>query len=104
MIEIATTYVNPNEKAMWYQELHEASPDASGARRYRKIYVKRDGNLAIYTEDMGLASEWKGTRELNIPLFFEHSVAEALDLAQNLRNETKIDLHDWLEIDDFKEG
>ena len=84
------------------QEVHEQSPDFSGFRRYRKIMVRRDGKLAEFIEDMGKASNFKGIRQFNVPSIWEHSVEELLDIAEVLRNETFIDVKDWLELDSYK--
>ena len=61
--------------------------------------VNRDGYLAEYREDMGLASKWKGVKELNIPSLWEHSVDELRGLADELRHESEIDLDELLQLD-----
>ncbi len=101
-IVLATLEVNVNEKAYSLQEFHEQSPDFSGFHRYRVIMVNRGDRLAEYREDMGLAKNFKGIRQFNIPSLWEHSIAELLDLADTLRNETFIDIKDWLELDRMK--
>ena len=78
------------------------SPDSRGFHRYRIILVNRDGKLAEYREDMGLASNFKGIRQFNVPSLWEHSVEELLDIANLLRTETFIDVKDWLELDRMK--
>ena len=99
---IATLQVNGNEKAYSLQEVHLQSPGSRGFHRYRIIMVNRDGNLAEYREDMGLASKYKGIRQFNIPSLWEHSVEELLDIANVLRTETFIDIHDWLGLESYK--
>ena len=94
--------IQGNEKAWVYLELHLQSPGSRGRRRYRIIVVNRDGYLAEYKEDMGPAKAFKGIKELNIPSLWEHSVDELMDLADELRNETKIDVKDWLELESYK--
>jgi len=101
VLSVATTILG-NEKAWAYQEVHLQSPGSHGRRRYRIILVNRDGNLAEYREDMGSVKLWKGVKELNIPSLWCHSVDELLGLAEELRNETEIDLKDWLELDQMK--
>ena len=64
--------------------------------------VNRDGNLAEYREDMGLAKKFKGVKQFNVPALWEHSVAELLGIADTLRNETFIDNKDWLGLDSYK--
>ena len=102
MIIPATLYVNGNEKAYSLQEIHLQSPGSRGFHRYRIIMVRRDGNLAEYREDMGLAKNFRGIRQFNVPSLWEHSVEELLDIANILRTETFIDVKDWLELDRMK--
>lgn len=102
MIIPATLSVDGNEKAYSLQEAHLQSPGSRGFHRYRKIMVNRGGVMAEYREDMGLAKNFKGIRQFNIPSLWEHTCAELLDLADTLRNETFIDIADWLELDKYK--
>ena len=97
-----TTFVKGDEKAYAYQEVHLQSPNSKGIRRYRIIFVNRDGKMAEYREDMGSSKKYKGIRQLNIPSLWEHSVDELIDIADYLRTETHIDLKDWLEIENYK--
>ena len=101
---VSTAYISGDEKANSLQEIHLQSPGSRGFHRYRLIIVNRDGKLAEFREDMGLASSFKGIRQFNIPSFgtWEHSVAELLDIADTLRNETFIDIADWLELETMK--
>ena len=102
MIIPATLSVNPNEKAYSYQEVHLQSPGSRGFHRYKILIVNRDGKLAEYREDMGLAKNFRGIRQFNVPALWEHSVEELLDIANILRTETFIDIKDWLELDKMK--
>ena len=102
MIIPATLSVNGSEKAYSLQEAHLQSPGSRGFHRYRILIVNRDGKLAEYREDMGLAKNFKGVRQFNVPSLWEHSVEELLDIADLLRNETFIDIKDWLELDRMK--
>lgn len=104
MIAPVATTILGSEKAWTYLEVHLQSPGSRGRRRYRIIVVNRDGYLAEYREDMGLAKKWKGVRELNIPSLFEHSVEELRGLADELRYEIEIDLAELLQTNDFKLG
>lgn len=97
-----TTTIFGNEKVWDYLELHQMSPDKLEVRRYRIIFVNRNGNIAEYRESMGAAKLFKGVRELRIPGLWQHTVDELLDLADYLRNETAIDLKDWLGLDQMK--
>ena len=78
------------------------SPGSRGFHRYRILLVNRDGKLAEYREDMGLAKNFKGAKQLNIPSLWEHSVAELVALAGELRWETDIDIKEWLKLDQMK--
>lgn len=98
-LAVITNTVTGDEKAWVYMELHQQSPNSRGIRRYRIIGVNRDGHIAEYREDMGLAKNYKGVRELNIPSLWIHTVDELRDLADELRNETNIDLKDWMSLD-----
>ena len=101
LILVANT-ITGDEKAWAYLELNEMAPDSSGMRRYKIIYVNRDGNIAEYREDMGSVKNFRGKKQLHIPSLWEHSVDELLDMADYLRNETYIDIADWLELDNYK--
>ena len=84
------------------QEVHLQSPGSRGFHRYRIFMVNRDGRLAEFREDMGEAKNFKGMRQFNVPSLWEHTVSELLDIAETLRNETLIDIKDWLELDTMK--
>jgi hypothetical protein len=96
--------IRGDEKAYNLLELHEMSPDHREMRRYQIIMVKRDGMLAEWRRDMGPARNYQGVQQLHIPSAWEYTVDELLALAEELRNEIKIDLKDWLELEDFKPG
>jgi hypothetical protein len=97
-----TTTIYGDEPAWAYQEIHLQSPFNRGFRRYRVILVNRDGYIAEYREDMGPASKFKGVKQINIPSLWEHTCDELRDLGDYLRNETKIDIKDLLQLDDYK--
>ena len=98
---IATTILGW-EKAIGLTETHEQSPLNRGFHRYQNIYVIRDGEVAQFRRDMGLAKNFKGVKWLNIPSLLEHTCDELMGLADELRNEITIDLKDWLELDRMK--
>ena len=101
IILVANT-ITGDEKAMWLQERHEQSPTFGGFHRYQVICVVRDGKLAEWRKDMGLASLYKGINPLNIPSFMEHSVDELMFLADELRGEVKIDIKDFMQLEAYK--
>ena len=93
----------PEEKAMALYEIDEQSPDYKGFHRYQIILVSRNDKLAEYRVDMGKSSKWKGTRHINIPALWEHSVAELQHIAGQIRDESTQDLIDIYELLD-KDG
>ncbi len=96
----STSYVLPNEKAWAYLEVEEQSPGYRGIHRYRVIYVSRDGNDAEFHEDMGDAKNFKGAKKaIHIPSLWEHTVAELIALADDLRYEIEMDYKDYLQLD-----
>lgn len=99
---IPTTTVLGNEKAMGLVEMNEVPPIGGASHRYQTIRVIRDGHIAEFRRDMGLANKYKGVRQLNIPAYMEHTVDELKGLADELRNENELDLKDFLQLDNFK--
>lgn len=104
MITPVANTILGNERAWGLFEIHEQSPGSRGFHRYQIIQVVRDGQIAEWRRDMGLANKFKGIRQLRIPALLEYTVDELMDLASELRNETKIDVMDWLELDKAKLG
>ncbi|KKN78442.1 hypothetical protein LCGC14_0349740 [marine sediment metagenome] len=102
MITIAANTISGNEKALWLQERHEQSPTFGGFHRYQIISVIRDGRRAEWRKDMGLASLFKGINQINIPSFMEHTVDELMDLADELRGRPKLDVMDFMELNEAK--
>ena len=95
----AALFVLPDEKAWSYLEMDEQSPGSHGFRRYQIITVKRGDQLAEYREDMGNSDNFKDARKtIHIPSLFEHSVAELIELANELRYERGRDELDVREI------
>jgi len=101
IIPVANT-ITGNEKAWGLFEIHEQSPSNRGFHRYQIIEVIRDGKIAEWRKDMGLAKNFKGVKQLRIPSLLEHTVDELMGLADELRNETEIDIKDWLELGQMK--
>jgi hypothetical protein len=98
LVIVANT-VNGDEKAMGLYEIHEQSPNYSGFHRYQIIHVMRDGKIAEFRKDMGLASKYKGVKQLRIPSYMEHTVDELMDLADELRYVHNIDYKDLASLD-----
>ncbi len=98
---IANTIVG-DEKAWGLYEIHEQSPNSSGFHRYQIIHVVRDGKLAEFRWDMGLANKYKGVKQLRIPSYMEHTVDQLKAMATELRNETEIDVADLIQCNQFK--
>jgi len=101
-LKVAANTITGNEKAWGLFEMHLQSPGHRGVHRYQIIQVIRDGKIAEWRKDMGLAKNFKGVKQLRIPSLLEHTVDELMGLADELRNETDIDIKDWLELDKMK--
>ncbi len=102
MITIVANTIRGDEKALGLQEMHEQSPTFGGFHRYQIIHVVRDGKMAEFRKDMGLASNFKGINQINIPSFLEHTVDELMDLADELRGKTNLDVMDFMELNEAK--
>ncbi len=98
-IVLVANTITGNEKAMGLYEIHEQSPNSQGFHRYQIIHVIRDGRIAEFRKDMGLASNFKGVKQLRIPSYMEHTVDELMGLADELRYEHEIDYMDLLQLD-----
>ena len=101
LIRVAQTILG-DEKAYGLFEINQQSPGNRGFHRYQVIQVIRDGKIAEWRKDMGLASKFKGVNQLRIPSLFEHTVDELMALADELRGTMKIDVKDWLELNQMK--
>ncbi len=97
-IIIATDIINQNEKVWDYMEVHEQSPGSRGFHRYRIAWVNRNGNLAEFRQDMGKAKNFKGKRQIHIPSLWEHTFSELCFIGDQIRNESKQDDIDVLEL------
>ncbi|KKL45322.1 hypothetical protein LCGC14_2356840 [marine sediment metagenome] len=100
IIPITNTILG-NERAVGLYEMDEPSPKGGVPHRYQIIRVIRDGNYAEFRKDMGLAKNFKGVRQLNIPSLMEHTVDELIAMAEELRNRDELDLKDLLQLDKF---
>jgi hypothetical protein len=91
--------ISGDEKAVGLAEVNMPSPKKGGKpHRYQIIYVIRDDKVAEFRRDLGLVTDYKGVRQINIPGLLEHTVDELIGLADELRYEMNIDVFDWLGI------
>ena len=97
-----TLTVTGDEKAWGLYEIHDQSPGNRGFHRYQIIQVNRNDVLTEFRRDLGLSSKWKGVNQLRIPSLWEYSVDELIDLADELRGQVRMDLKDWLGINNYK--
>lgn len=89
--------VNGDEKAFWLTEFPYQSPNFKGLHRYQIVYVVRNGKLAEFHTDMGVS---KGVKYISIPSYFEYTVDQLRDLADEERNEKdRVDFMDLLQLD-----
>ena len=94
--------VTGDEKAWGLYEVHEMAPNKRAFHRYQIIEVIRDGKVAQFRKDMGLAKNFKGINGINIPSFNEHTCDELMYLADEFRGEPVIDLKELLQLDTWK--
>lgn len=97
-----TTTILGDEKAIGLTETNYKTPDQREIHRYQCIYVVRNGKTAEFRRDMGKAENFKGINLINIPSLMEHTVDELMDIADNIRGQEKIDIHELLELDKIK--
>jgi len=84
-VTVGTTYVEPDENAMALVEINLVSPKpGAGWRRYQIIYVNREDRLAEFRRDMGPKESFE-SMQFRIPALWEHTVAELLDMADEMR-------------------
>lgn len=79
-----THYIDRAEPAYVLVEVNQMAPDYRGVRRYRLVYVNRDDSIAEWREDLGPAESFTA-REFRVPSLWEHTVAELLDMSDQLR-------------------
>jgi len=81
----ATLYLKKGENIFSIRETNENAPDSTGFRRYQTITVVRDDKLTEYRTDMGSAKSYI-KEPFQIICLFEHTVEEALHMADQLRD------------------
>lgn len=97
-----TNTIYGNERAVGLFEIHEQSPNSRGFHRYQIIRVIRDGQIAEFRKDMGLAKKYKGINQIRIPSLLEHTVDELMGMADDMRGKPEIDMKQLLELDTWK--
>ena len=83
MLEVTFT-VNPDEKAYLLSEINEKTADERGWHRIQRVYVNRDGHIAVWQRDMGDASLFTAP-QVRIISMWEDSVAYLMDQADRQR-------------------
>lgn len=81
---MATAFVHPDEPCYLLSELEEKAPDENGWRRVQKVYVNRDGRMAVYVRDMGPAADCQAP-QFRVCSLWEDSVAYCMDQADRQR-------------------
>ena len=84
-LRYGTSYVLEDEPCYWLGERFEQSPGSKGFHRYQTIRVLRGDNFADFRKDMGPIKQWKGVMPLVIFGFWEHTVGELRDMADDMR-------------------
>lgn len=74
----------PNEPAWLLRETNELNRSKRSLRRYQRIWVNRNDELAVFVKDIGPASDFTYP-ELQIPAEWCHTVAELQAIAAEVR-------------------
>lgn len=80
----AAVMVHPDEPCYLLSELVEKSADESGWRRVQRVYVNRDGHMAVHVRDLGAAANFTAPQTRILSLW-EDSVAYCMDQAEHQR-------------------
>lgn len=75
----------PNEPAWLLRETNELNRAKKSLRRFQRVWVNRNDQLAVFTKDLGPASDFTYP-ELQIPAEWCHTVAELQAIAEEVRN------------------
>lgn len=81
-----TRWLHPDEPVKSVSEVVLVPWDYHEKRRYRLFTVVRDDSLAVYYEDMGVASKWPYPG-FNIIAEWEHTAQEMRDTCDRQRND-----------------
>ena len=79
MVRMAMS-VDVDEKAWALHELNR------GGKRIQRIWVNRNGEMALYEREVGLVTEWPKANPFQVPSYWEYSVGEIRDIADYLRD------------------
>ncbi len=82
----ATSYILPDEPCCCLYERNLMAPDFHSIRRYQIMHVIRDGKVAAYQTDMGLASNFKTAEISVIGNFIDETVGTLRDIADGIRD------------------
>lgn len=74
----------PDEPCWLLRETNELNKSMRSLRRYQRVWVNRNDHIAVFTKDLGLASDFTYP-ELQIPAEWQHSVAELQEIADQVR-------------------
>lgn len=85
-MRLVTQELDPDEKVYRITEVNLVRPPKYQRRRYQVIIVNRNDRLAEWWYDLGPAESFT-TQQFTFPMFWEHSVAEAQDIAEAKRND-----------------
>jgi len=110
-ILFGTHYIDKDEPCLGLYEMNLQSPGSKGFHRYQIIYVMRDDKPTEYRKDMGL-SKWFKHDQFRIPggafdngrYWIEHTVAELMEIADQLRFKPSFDKRELVQCDNIKEA
>lgn len=90
-VDVLTEYVDQDEKVYWLIEATYPAKNFKGKRRFQLIYVNRDDQLAAW---VGIVDDNQGLDypEFRIPSFWEHNVAEVMEMAQLARFDNTLEM------------
>jgi hypothetical protein len=82
---VAASIVSPDEPALKLEELNVQGTKEQGMQRRQFIHVIRDDKPAVWSKDLGSADSFTAP-QFNVPSFMEHTVAELMEIADQLRD------------------
>lgn len=86
-MSLITHDLDPNEKVYRLSEVNLTRPPSYQNRRYQIILVNRNDQIAEWWYDLG--PSWSfAANQFTFPMLWEHTVAEAQDIAEAKRHDT----------------